>query len=122
MVLRRWIIRWAGYLLGLLVVANVAPEVVRFAEPSLVVPAALIMMVVDVTVKPILYLIALPFSLITMGIFSLCINAWMLMLSAGLLPGFEISSFWGALLASLFILLISRIVRSLFRLEKIEVS
>lgn len=63
--------------------------------------AALVLGVVNVLVKPILFLLTLPFTILTLGLFLLVLNALMLALTAWLVPGFRItgfaSAFWAAL-------------------------
>jgi len=70
---------------------------------------ALIMGVIGAIVKPVVTLLSLPFVILTLGLFLLVINAWMLMLVgwvAGKLNlGFEVDGFWAALLGSLVITL-----------------
>ena len=70
---------------------------------------ALIMGVIGAIVKPVVTLLSLPFVILTLGLFLLVINAWMLMLVgwvAGKLDlGFEVDGFWAALLGSLVITL-----------------
>ena len=64
-------------------------------------------------IKPLLQLITLPINILTLGLFSLVINALMLMLAGWIAPGFEVEGFlsalFGSLLLSLFALGVSRI-------------
>lgn len=63
--------------------------------------AALLLGLVNATVRPVVVLLTLPFTLVTLGLFLLVINAGMLGLVAWLLPGFEIGGFLPALLGSI---------------------
>ena len=60
--------------------------------------------VIGAIVKPVVTLLSLPFVILTLGLFLLVINAWMLMLAgwvAGKLDlGFEVDGFWTALLGA----------------------
>lgn len=47
--------------------------------------------------RPLLILLTLPVSVVTMGLFLLVINAGMVLLAAKIVPGFEVRSFWWAL-------------------------
>jgi len=60
--------------------------------------ASVVFGLVNGTVKPVLKLVALPITIMTLGLFSLLINAGMMALAAFLVPGFTISGFTAALL------------------------
>lgn len=70
---------------------------------------ALIMGVIGAFVKPVVTFFSIPFVILTLGLFLLVINAWMLMLAgwvAGKFDlGFEVDGFWTALLGSIIITL-----------------
>ena len=74
--------------------------------PSLVV-AALVLGILNSLVKPILVALALPFVVFTFGLFLLFINAFLLMLTAKVVPGFHVAGFWSAMGASLIISVLS---------------
>ncbi|MEP7242999.1 MAG: phage holin family protein, partial [Gammaproteobacteria bacterium] len=58
---------------------------------------------VNAVVRPIAVILTFPFTLLTIGVFLLVVNAAMLGLVALLLPGFHISGFWAAFLAALIV-------------------
>src|SRR6187402_831370 len=58
--------------------------------------AGLIFGVVNVLVKPLLILLTLPLTLVTLGLFLFVVNALCLGATAALVPGFEIFGFWSA--------------------------
>ena len=68
---------------------------------------AVVLGVANAFVKPILLLLALPITLITLGLFIIVINALMVLLVAFLVPGFNIANFVDALLFGLLLSLIS---------------
>lgn len=63
--------------------------------------AALILGVVNTLIRPLLALLALPLTVLTLGLFSLVINALMILLVSWIVPGFAVSSFLIALIFSL---------------------
>jgi putative membrane protein len=65
--------------------------------------AAILLGLVNAVVRPILVVLTLPFTILTLGLFLLVINAAMLGLVAAMFDGFTIESFWSAVLASLII-------------------
>ncbi|HVJ47966.1 phage holin family protein [Desulfitobacterium sp.] len=67
--------------------------------------AAFIWGIVNTLIRPIFSFFTFPLQILSLGIFTLVINALMLVLTAKLVPGFSISSFsaafWGAIILSL---------------------
>ena len=61
---------------------------------------ALVLSILDSLVKPILVMLTLPITFITLGLFLLVINAGMIMLAAKLVDGITVSSIWSAMLFS----------------------
>ena len=59
--------------------------------------AALLLGVVNAVVRPLVLVLTLPITLVTLGLFLLVVNAAMLGLVAGLLPGFGIAGIWSAI-------------------------
>lgn len=58
--------------------------------------AAILLAVVNAFIKPIVILLTLPITILTLGLFLLVINALMLLLIAALVDGLEIENFWWA--------------------------
>jgi len=65
--------------------------------------ASLVLGVLNITVKPILYLLTLPVNMVTFGLFSIVINAVIFWFLSTIVKGIEISGFTAALLGSLFV-------------------
>lgn len=59
---------------------------------------ALVLAVLNAIVRPLLVLITLPVTILTMGLFLLVINALIVLIAEKILPGFVVQSFWWALL------------------------
>ncbi|PZN30550.1 MAG: hypothetical protein DIU71_11965 [Proteobacteria bacterium] len=93
-------LRTAIVALGLWLSAQIFPGL-RFDGPASLIAAALLLGIVNAVIRPIVVLLTLPVTLLTLGLFLLVINAAMLGLVALLLAGFEISSFWTAVGASI---------------------
>jgi putative membrane protein len=68
-----------------------------------VVWAGLILGVVNLLLRPLLFLITLPVNLLTLGLFSLVLNTWMVMLTDKLLAGLQIPGFLLALATAVII-------------------
>ena len=69
--------------------------------------AAVLLGILNVTVKPVLILFTLPFTLVTLGLFLLVVNALVFQLLGALLPGLHVDSFGSAFLAALVVSLVS---------------
>lgn len=109
------LIRWLVNTLALFVVVEVVPGFSYRSWVSLAV-AALVLGLLNAIVRPLLFLLTLPITVLTVGLFLIVLNAVMLELTAWLVPGFDIDGFgWamvGALLLSVISLFTSRIGRS----------
>ena len=68
--------------------------------------AAILLGVVNALVKPLVVLLTLPLTIVTLGFFILVVNGIMLALVAGLLPGFSIAGFWDAVWGALVVSLV----------------
>ncbi|HPF20432.1 MAG TPA: phage holin family protein [Syntrophomonas sp.] len=75
--------------------------------------AGALLSLLSVTLRPLLMLLCLPLNLLTLGLFVLVINTWMLQLTDLMVKGFVVSGFWYALLAALFIMLANKLVNVL---------
>jgi putative membrane protein len=76
--------------------------------------AGVILGFVNAIVRPVLFLLTLPFTLLTLGLFIFVLNAICLGLTAALLPGFEIAGFWSALFGAFIVTIVSWILSGVF--------
>ena len=74
--------------------------------------AAAILGILNAFFRPLLFLITLPINMLSLGFFTFVINAILLMMVAGVIPGFNIAGFWSALFGSLLISLVSWLITS----------
>jgi putative membrane protein len=63
--------------------------------------AALVLGVVNTLVRPALFLVTLPITIVTLGLFLIVVNALMLLLTSALVPGFVVSGFGAAALGGI---------------------
>jgi putative membrane protein len=75
--------------------------------------AALILGLVNTLVRPVLVLLTLPVTLVSMGLFILVINAFLFWLVAQVVEGFHVAGFWSAFLAAILYSIISWALSSL---------
>ncbi|MET0980677.1 MAG: phage holin family protein [Telluria sp.] len=69
--------------------------------------AALVLGLVNTLIRPLLVLLTLPVTLLSMGLFILVINAILFWLVSTLIEGFEVAGFWSAFLAAILYSVIS---------------
>lgn len=69
--------------------------------------AAIAIGLVTVIIRPILLILTLPITILTLGLFTFVINAFLIMLVAILVPGFAVANFFWALLLSLILSVIN---------------
>ena len=95
---------WILNAVALLVVAYVLPGVVVASFGSAML-AALVLGLINMLVKPVLILLTLPITVVTLGLFLLVLNALMFWMAGSMLKGFQVNGFWwavgGAILYSL---------------------
>jgi putative membrane protein len=88
--------------------------------------AALVLGVLNAFVRPILFFLTLPINVLTLGLFTLVLNGLMLKLTAALVDGFRVDGFWwavlGALVMSVFSLLLSLFVADTGRIEVVYIE
>ena len=88
-------------------VASEILDGLAFATPAKLIVAALMLGVVNAFVRPLAFILTLPLTVLTLGLFLLVLNAGMVALVAWIVPGFEISGFWTAVGAALIVSLVS---------------
>lgn len=92
--------------LGLFVIAYYIPGItVTGFYPALI--SAFILGVLNVFLRPILLILTLPITMLTLGLFSFVINAFLFWFVASFIQGFSVDSFAHALIGSLFMSIIS---------------
>ena len=94
------VIRWLLLAAALLLVAQIYPGVqVQSFGAALI--AALVLGLFNTLLRPLLVLLTLPVTVLTLGLFLFVINALLFYFAASLLQGFQVSGFLAALIGSL---------------------
>ena len=95
------IIRWLLLAAALLLVAHLYPGVSVTSFGSAMI-AALVLGLLNTLVRPLLVLLTLPVTVVTLGLFLFVINALMFWSAAKVLSGFNVTGFGAALIGSIF--------------------
>jgi putative membrane protein len=74
--------------------------------------AAAVLGILNALFRPILIVITLPINILTLGLFTFVINALLLKMASGVVPGFYVQGFWSAVFGSLIISLVSWVLNS----------
>jgi putative membrane protein len=93
---------------------------IRVDTLSTAIIAACVLGLINIFVKPILVLLTLPLSILTLGLFYFFVNAFLLELVAHLVSGFVVKDFFSAFLGSLIISFVSWLANSFIATHKIE--
>ncbi len=99
------LLHWLISALAILVAAFLIPGVQISIISAFVL--AVVLGLINITLKPILFVLTLPVTILTLGLFSLVLNALLIMLAAFIVPGFIVAGFWSALLFALVLSLIN---------------
>lgn len=101
-----FLIHWLVVAVALWVTAYFVPGVTISSWASLAI-AALVLGFINAIVKPILVILTLPITIITLGLFYLVVNGIAFALAAALVPGFEISGAVAAIVGALITSIVS---------------
>lgn len=94
-------------MIAILLIAYLLPTLIWVDGVWAAFIAALLLGIVNAVIRPILIVLTLPLTLLTLGLFLLVINGLMLWLVAALVSGFHVNGFWGAVFGSILISVIS---------------
>lgn len=103
-------------------VASTLLSGLHFVDARNLILAALLLGVINAVIKPLVLILTLPITVVTLGLFLLVINAGMLGLVARLLAGFTIDGFWTAVGASLIVSICSGIAAAIMGGVKVHVA
>ena len=98
--MKNWLLKILVCAVNVFILAKILPGIdVKNIYTALFV--AVVLSVLDVIIKPLLILLTLPATIITLGLFLFVINACVILLDAYFVHGFTVESFWHAMLFSI---------------------
>ena len=112
--------------LSLMVVDTIFPGVVLANFPAAMV-AAVAIGIVNGIIKPVLFILSLPITILTLGLFSLVLNGICFWLASLVTPGFSVHGFWAFIVGPIVLSVVSTALNNFFvthaatpKVEKIE--
>ncbi len=107
----RSVIKWFLFALALILIAKIVPGIIVESLKAALF-AVIIIGLVNMFIKPIISFLTLPINLLTLGLFTLVINAALFALSAYFVPGFNVGGFVPALVGSILFSILSMIINA----------
>ncbi|MBK5284005.1 MAG: phage holin family protein [Bacteroidia bacterium] len=112
----RFIVRVIITALAVVIASYILPGVNVDGGLTAVLVAA-VLSLLNAFVKPLLIILTIPITVVTLGLFLLVINALMILLAAEIVHGFHVAGFWYALLFSIVLTIVVSLLNSLLRSE-----
>lgn len=110
--MRRFVVSWLVKAGALYLTALLVPGI-HIRDWVALLLAALVIGLVNAVVKPVLVLLTLPITLLTLGLFYLVLNGFLFYLAAALTPGFSLGGFLAAILGALVMSLVGMVLHLL---------
>lgn len=108
-----WLLRWLLNIAAILITAYLIPGFELTFWGAIV--GSIFLGIINAIIRPVLILLTLPLNILTLGLFTLVINGFMLWLTAITVKGFDITGFGAALLSALVLSIVSFILSYLIK-------
>lgn len=112
--MKQFLIHWLVIAIALWVTAYILPGV-NFDSTTALAVAAIVLGLINAIVRPILTLLTLPITILTLGLFYLLVNGFTFFLASKVVPGFAVSGFWWAVLGALLVSIVSAFIGSFLK-------
>lgn len=110
----RFLLRWFVSSLGLWIAAGLLSDSITYDDRiSVILVGGLILAIINIFIKPIVVILALPALLFTLGLFMVVVNGFMVFLASKLYGPLEVTNFWAAILAGMVIGLVNYLVSAI---------
>jgi len=115
----RLAVRWFVCSLGLWIAAGLLGSSISYEQKfSVIVIAGLVLAIVTLFIKPLVILLSLPAILLSLGLFMLVVNGFMVFLVSKLYTPLHITNFWAAIFAGVVIGLVNYLVTTIVESER----
>ncbi|EAR14419.2 hypothetical protein RB2501_03305 [Robiginitalea biformata HTCC2501] len=113
----KFILRLLLSALAVVILSKILPGV-SVASYGIAILVAVVLSLLNFIVKPLLIILTLPVTILTLGLFLLIINALIILMADGLITGFAVDGIWWALLFSLLLSILQSLLFSFLKEEK----
>lgn len=105
------LLRWLLNALILLMVSYIVPGI-HFANNWSLFLTVIVFGLINALIRPLVIILTIPVNILTLGLFTLVINALMFLLTASIVKGFEVANFWAAFWGALIYWLLVMLINS----------
>lgn len=112
-----WLWRWF-FGAGALMFVSWLFDGIRFDSVWAIFMAALVLGLINMFIRPVVQLLALPVTLFSLGIFALVVNAFLMLLASELVSGFHVEGFWTAFWGSIVLSVVSSVMNLFLQQEE----
>jgi putative membrane protein len=110
----RFLVRWLVCSLGLWIAAGLLGSSITYnSDFGVIVVAGLVLAIINIIIKPIIVIFSLPAILLTLGLFMIVVNGFMVFLASKLYTPLHITNFWAAIFAGMVIGLVNYLVTAI---------
>ncbi|HZK44572.1 MAG TPA: phage holin family protein [Syntrophomonadaceae bacterium] len=106
--MRGWLLRWLLNILAIFLTAAILPGFTLTVWAAIV--GSIFLGIINALIRPILILLTLPLNVLSLGLFTFVINGFMLWITSVTIRGFELESFWWAILSAIVFSIISFVI------------
>lgn len=111
--IRKFILRWLVNFIGLWAAASLLSGIGYQDKLRVLIVAALVFSIVNAFIRPLIIILSLPAIVLTLGLFTFVVNAFMLYLVEVIYPKFHVASFGSALLAVIIVWIVNYLLNDL---------
>jgi len=108
------VLRYLGTVAAVMLTVNLVPGISVSGGWATILLVALVWSVIVMVIRPVLSILTLPITLITLGIFSFILNAFLFYAMTWVVPGFEVAGFVPALLGALVLSILTWLIDKIF--------
>ncbi|HWO07624.1 MAG TPA: phage holin family protein [Candidatus Paceibacterota bacterium] len=108
------ILRFVAIAAAVYLTVNLVPGVTIAGGWTTLLFVSLVWSVIITVIKPVLSILSLPITILTLGLFSLILNALLFWGMELIVPGFDVAGFWPALLGSIVLSILTWLIEKAF--------
>lgn len=117
--LARFLLRWFVCSLGLWIAAGILGSGINYqSKAGVVIVAGLLLAIINVVLRPLVVILSLPAILLSLGLFMIVVNGFMVFLVSKLYTPLHVENFWAAMLAGIIIGLVNYLVTAILEMKK----